>query len=364
MAATVTTPYTYCNWLYTNGALNFAFALSWGAVSIDGRVAQFTGAYDWPRVYRTLPIADAPAAAGHRAPHFRDWVAHPTRDAHWNALSHEDKYDTVAVPILTVEGWYDIFLRGALQDHIAVRATAKSDVARQGKRLLIGPWVHSTGRRNNTPAGQAADPNAVDFGAAAEVDLQRVYLRWFDYWLKGINNGVPDDPPVRIFVMGENDWRDEQEWPLARTQYTNYYLASSGRANSLLGDGRLGYPEYPRIPALTISGDDFLVLNRTTDMALHALALDSARGALTLTVESLLSEGAIGNPGADGAGGGTRGRWFDPRLTLYDTIRYGSLWGLVGIAAAWVMATAWLWYGRWPRLRRGVVGRLHRGDTT
>ena len=98
----------------------------------------------------------------------------------------------------------------------------------------------------------------------------------------------------------------------------------------LLGDGRLGYPEYPRIPALTISGDDFLVLNRTTDMALHALALDSARGALTLTVESLLSEGAIGNPGADGAGGGTRGRWFDPRLTLSDTIRYGSLWGLSG----------------------------------
>ncbi|HKH72746.1 MAG TPA: CocE/NonD family hydrolase, partial [Vicinamibacterales bacterium] len=239
MAATVTTPDTYGNWFYTNGALNYAFALSWGAVSIDGRVAQFTGAYDWPSVYRTLPITSAPAAAGHRAPHYRDWVTHPTRDAHWSALSHEDKYDSIRVPILTVEGWYDIFLRGALQDHMAVRSKATSDVARQGKRLLIGPWVHSTGRRNNTPAGQAADPNAVDFGAAAEVDLQRVYLRWFDYWLKGTNNGVPNDPPVRIFVMGENYWRDEQEWPLARTKYTNYYLASGGRANSLLGDGRL-----------------------------------------------------------------------------------------------------------------------------
>ena len=119
----------------------------------------------------------------------------------------------------------------------------------------------------------------------------------------------------------------------------------------LLSDGRLSYPGYPRLPSVTISGDDFLVLNRTTDMTLHALALDSARGALKLTVESLLLDGAIGNPGADGGGGGTHGRWFDPRLTLYATIRYGSPWRLVGIAAAWVMVTAWLWNGRWLHLR-------------
>jgi putative CocE/NonD family hydrolase len=239
MAATVTTPDTYGNWFYTNGALNYAFALSWGAVSIDGRVAQFTGAYDWPNVYRSLPIEDAPSKAGHRAPHYRDWVAHPTRDEHWNTLSHEDKYNTIGVPILTVEGWYDIFLRGALQDHVAVRERGQTERARRGKRLMIGPWVHSTGRRNNTPVGQAADPNATDFGPGADVDLQRVYLRWFDYWLKGIDNGVLDEPPVKIFVMGENYWRYEQDWPLARTQYTNYYLASGGRANSLMGDGTL-----------------------------------------------------------------------------------------------------------------------------
>ncbi len=255
MAATVTTPDIYGNWFYTNGALNYAFALSWGAVSIDGRVAQFTGAYDWPRVYRTLPIADAPMAAGHRAPHYRDWLAHPTRDTHWSSLSHEDKYETVAAPILTVEGWYDIFLRGALQDHVAVTRSARTEEARRGKRLVIGPWVHATGRRNNTPAGQAADPNAVDFGAAGEVDLQRVYLRWFDSWLKGIDNGVPRDPPVRIFVMGENYWRDEQEWPLARTQYTNYYLTSGGRANSLLGDGALSTA---RPPATAFETDTYV----------------------------------------------------------------------------------------------------------
>jgi putative CocE/NonD family hydrolase len=239
MAPTVTTPDTYANWIYTNGAFNYAFALSWGAVSIDGRVGQFTQAYDWNAVYRHLPIIDAPSAAGHRAPHFKDWVRHPSRDALWSALSHEDKYGVIEVPIFTVEGWYDIFLRGALQDHVAVRQKGRTENARAGKRIMIGPWVHSTGRRNNVPAGQPVDPAATDFGPAAEVDLQRVYLRWFDYWLKGVQNGVMEEPPVRIFVMGENFWRHEQEWPLARTQYTKYYLASRGRANSLHGDGTI-----------------------------------------------------------------------------------------------------------------------------
>jgi len=239
MAPQVTTPDLYNNWFYTDGALSYAFSLSWGAVSIDGRVAQTTSVFDWPNVYRHLPIATSPDAAGHRSTHYRDWVAHPTRDSYWEALNHDKEYDKISVPMLNVEGWYDIFLRGALQDDIAMRKQAKTDTARAGKRMVIGPWVHGTGRRNNTPAGQAVDPNATDFGSEAEVDLQRVTLRWFDYWLKGTKNGVADEAPIKIFVMGENKWRYEREWPLARTQYTKYYISSNGRANSLLGDGSL-----------------------------------------------------------------------------------------------------------------------------
>lgn len=118
-----------------------------------------------------------------------------------------------------------------------------------------------------------------------------------------------------------------------------------------LRDGTLGYPDYPRMPAVTIFGSDFLVLNRTTDMELHALALDPALAALTLTVEGLLTEGAIGSSAAGGTGGDEpRGRWFDPRLTLYHVFRYGSPWKIVAIIGAWVMATTWAMYGRWPRL--------------
>jgi uncharacterized protein len=239
MAPQVTTPDLYNNWYYTDGALSYAFSLSWGAVSIDGHVAQTTALYDWPKVYGHLPIATSPDAAGHRSTHYRDWVAHSTRDSFWEGLNHDKEYDKVSVPMLNVEGWYDIFLRGAIQDDVAMRKQARTDAARTGKRIMIGPWVHGTGRRNNTPAGQTVDPNATDFGPDAEVDIQRVTLRWFDYWLKGMNNGVLEEPPVKIFVMGENKWRYEREWPLARTQYTNYYISSKGRANSLVGDGVL-----------------------------------------------------------------------------------------------------------------------------
>jgi putative CocE/NonD family hydrolase len=69
--------------------------------------------------------------------------------------------------------------------------------------------------------------------------MQDLALQWFNYWLKGVGNGIVDEPPIKIFVMGINEWRDENEWPLARTDYVPYYLHSGGSANSLKGDGEL-----------------------------------------------------------------------------------------------------------------------------
>jgi predicted acyl esterase len=84
----------------------------------------------------------------------------------------------------------------------------------------------------------------VDFGPSALIDLRARELQFFDRWLKGERNEEDDAPPVSIFVMGVNEWRSEQEWPLARTRYTPWYLHSGGRANSLFGDGVLS-PEAP-----------------------------------------------------------------------------------------------------------------------
>ena len=247
-----TTPDIQGNWLYIDGAFNYAFALSWGAMMMDGHVSQSTGsAVDMMAAYRTLPISAAPAVAGHRAPHYKDWISHPTRDSYWDDISYETSYDKVQVPILSVGGWYDIFLRGTLQDDVELRAKG-GPAARAGKRLMVGPWIHGASTRNNSYMGPAR-PDAVDFGPEADVDLQKLYLRWFDYWLKGVDNGVKEEPPVKIFVMGENTWRYEQEWPLKRARPTRYYLASDGNAKTSDGNGKLS----KQLPARSAPTDTY-----------------------------------------------------------------------------------------------------------
>lgn len=237
----VSTLDVYNNWIYVDGALHYGFAMPWGAVAIDGRTNQYTQAYDWPRVYPHLPVATADEAASHRNAYYRDWVKHPARDRYWDGISFENDYDKFAVPMLEVDGWYDIFLRGALKDHVAVRAQGSTEAARKGTQMVIGPWEHyPVGVRTSGEGAGGDRQHSIDFTSNAVLDVRKLYLRWFDYWLKGIQNGVPDDAPLRIFVMGANQWRDEHEWPLARTRYTNYYIGSGGKANSEQGDGVLG----------------------------------------------------------------------------------------------------------------------------
>jgi putative CocE/NonD family hydrolase len=96
---------------------------------------------------------------------------------------------------------------------------------------MIGPWGHAVNRGRKM--------GAIDFGPTAVVNLDSLYHRWFDRWLKELPNGAERDAKVRVFVMGENRWRDEREWPLERTRYVRYYLKSRGRANSRFGDGGL-----------------------------------------------------------------------------------------------------------------------------
>ncbi|HVW68179.1 MAG TPA: CocE/NonD family hydrolase [Steroidobacteraceae bacterium] len=239
MATEVTSTDIYDGWAYVDGAFVLGFALPWGAGIIDGRTIQM-GTYDWPTIFRHLPLSTADAAAGHVNFPYRDWVQHARReDPYWEGISFERQAQHIGVPLLVVEGWYDIFLRGALRDHERITTAGATELARQNKRLVIGPWIHF---KNHAPRiDSAPDPSdpGIDFGPDAAIDMRQVYLRWHDHWLKGIDNGVEREPPVSLFVMGVNRWRNEKEWPLARTRYTNYYLHSGGHANSAGGDGTL-----------------------------------------------------------------------------------------------------------------------------
>jgi putative CocE/NonD family hydrolase len=241
MAASVTTGDIFNGWIYSDGALFLGFALPWGAIDMDGRVMQYTRAFDWPSVFPHLPLTTIDRQAGHTNWNFREWLKHPrASDPFWQGVSYEKDIAGISVPFLVVDGWYDLFLRGALQDDAVIRKESKSEIARRYKRLMIGPWAHDTGVRDNNPGSPKTGPDrSIDFGPNAALEMPKVYLRWQDYWLKGIENGVDREPPVKIFIMGENYWRYENEWPPARAQYTKYYIGSNGKANSLSGDGTL-----------------------------------------------------------------------------------------------------------------------------
>lgn len=224
------TPYNYYKDVaYPGGALSLSSRIDW-ATLMAGHTNQ-TRNYDWKRMMRHLPLATMDRALGRDMPHWRDWIAHPNYDSFWKALDVESRATEMDVPAYSIAGWYDVFQRGSLTSFADMRAKARSARARNGQKLIIGPWPHA-----EFPKQQLGD---LDFGPDSVVKFETLHQRWFDYWLKGEDTGVMQEAPVRLFVMGENRWRDEQEWPLARAQYTKFYLRSAGKANGRAGDGRL-----------------------------------------------------------------------------------------------------------------------------
>jgi putative CocE/NonD family hydrolase len=198
-----------------------------------GHVVQNEEAVDWLSVYDHLPLVTMDEAAGRPNAVWKDQFEHARLDSWWDAERYQNKLDQVQVPVLHISGWYDDEQIGTPLNYIGV-STRGAPEARKAQRLLMGPWPHAL--NSGTKLGE------VEFGPTAKIDINAVWLRFFDRWLKGVDDGLDREPPVRIFVMGENVWRDEAEWPLARTRYTKYYL-HGGRANSLLGDGSLSTTE-------------------------------------------------------------------------------------------------------------------------
>ncbi len=167
------------------------------------------------------------------APGYDEMLNHPSYDTFWERFDIEAKHSKISAPASHVTGWYDTLLATTLRNFVGMRANAANQTARRYQRLVIGPWTHAGPTLKSTKIGD------VDFGPRAGMAAQELNERWFQYWLQGGDRAVVDGAPVRIFVMGDNEWRDEQEWPLARARQTSYYLGSGGHANTLDGDGRL-----------------------------------------------------------------------------------------------------------------------------
>jgi uncharacterized protein len=164
------------------------------------------------------------------ARYFLDWLQHPSNDDFWKSWNFEEQAARIQVPAYHVGGWYDLFTNGTLENYRILKTRAGNERARRNQRLLMGPWRHG---------GLDRKVGEIDFGASAAVDEADLALRWYDYLLKGATNGLEREKPVKIFVMGKNVWREEEDWPLARARPTRYFLHSGGKANSLNGDGML-----------------------------------------------------------------------------------------------------------------------------
>ncbi len=213
--------------------------------------------------YYSLPLKEfEPLVRNDVAPAFFEGVASPMDRNHADQLTIMGKHEQVTAPTFNIGGWYDIFVQDTIDHFRIMRTQGSTPEARQSK-LLIGPWTHG-GFMN--PIGE------LNFGMGAtaalidlKIDFMSLQLRWFDHFLKEIDTGITSEAPIKIFVMGANIWRDEQEWPLARAIETRYYLHSNGNANSLKGDGVLStsapesespdqYDYDPANPVLTRGG--------------------------------------------------------------------------------------------------------------
>lgn len=192
-----------------------------------------------------------------------DMLQHPYYDEYWRQFAIDEHWQDIDVPIFHYAAWYDRYPHSQLK-HFNGIGKLGGPRARAGQKLMFGPWTHSAGEITSRIIGD------IDFGSEAAIDYNALRLRWFDYHLKGIDNGIMKEPPVRIFVLGANTWRDEREFPLARTAYTDYFLRG-GRANSIdsLNDGTLStekpgaerpdvYQYDPKKPVQSIGGDLFI----------------------------------------------------------------------------------------------------------
>ncbi len=255
-------------WTYQGGAFEQWFNQSWTSGlaqdTLHRTVVKNTNAVlgAWKLPLTSYPLFNfsdpsvAPISTAALAPYFLDWLAHPNYDEYWKQLSIEERYADITVPVLHIAAWYDIFQGGSLRNYIGIKAHGGSEAARRGQHLLVTIGGH---------AGSGRKIGDVDFGtAAAEFEENDVTLKWYQYLFQGAQNEFAGKP-VKIFVMGANQWREEDDWPLTRAQSTKYFLHSTKTANSLRGDGSLStvvprsepfdhYVYDPSNPAPTIGG--------------------------------------------------------------------------------------------------------------
>jgi putative CocE/NonD family hydrolase len=237
----------YDEWVYRGGAFEHGFNTMWTLkhTSTNARKLAPVGSEDeinrrvevasvnYAKWLENTPISPLlPVADLHGW--FSDWMNHPNHDDYWEEFSNARFHDKTNVPVHHFGSWFDCFLIGTIRSYEGMRSNAATPEARAGQRMTIGPWVHNPGPADMREAG------AVDFGEQAKLGWFETRKRWFDHWLKGVDNGVDSDKPVKLFAMGINKWREFDEWPPAAAKDTPFYLSAGASSSAKsLNDGIL-----------------------------------------------------------------------------------------------------------------------------
>ncbi|WP_066424828.1 CocE/NonD family hydrolase [Anabaena sp. 4-3] len=231
----------YTDWAYEGGAFCLQTNLAW-AIQLATETARLRG--DLPAYQalyaasRNLPVNN-PEILQQLAPEsfYHDWVAHPKPDSYWQQLSPKSHFQNVDLPMFHIGGWFDTYLRGTL--HLYREMTTRATTP---QHLLIGPWAHLPWGRK---VGEA------DFGKLAASPVDEMQIRWFNQFLKGVDTGLLDELPVRLFEMGSNMWHYFPN--IFTSNQKSYLLSSTGLGNiredagSLIPDAQSPIPN-PQSP--------------------------------------------------------------------------------------------------------------------
>ena len=235
----VSPPDPYYNIPYEYGVFFILGAIWWADILESEATADLSGAAigrigekKYGTLLKSLPVVDLDKTIlGKENPYWRKWIDHPTNDAYWERANFLERLKDINIPAFHQSGWFDGDGIGSKLNYLAMKAAGHP-----GQKLILGPWGHQ-----DTATRKIGD---LDFGSQALLDLPNLYLRWFDYWLKGVENGILKEPLVKIFVMGSNKWLEGDVYPLPYTKMQKWYLGSGGKANTSKGNGILG-PDAP-----------------------------------------------------------------------------------------------------------------------
>jgi putative CocE/NonD family hydrolase len=270
---------------YPGGAFSLLSRARWG-IGLVGSRTNMGFPVDWVGGIDHLPLETLAQSVGFEVRHFQDWLDHPSYDAYWKPLNLEGRAPEMAVPALNIGGWYDVFLRSTIGSYKTMTEEAATESARNGQRMIIGPWPHGWNRSSQT--------GDLDFGDDSLINVEPILLEWFDYWMK--DGPAPTSAPIRLFVMGENVWRDENEWPLTRAQNQPLYLHADGSLSEMApasGTDTLKYRYDPADPVPTLGGN---IMEPTLRGPYDQAPLDERKDVLRFVTEPFTEPTEITGP--------------------------------------------------------------------